>query len=172
MEYNIHPIFVHFPIALLFLYSVVKIVPSHRWFPGISWRQIENTFLILGVLGAFMALSTGEIAERIVRPDRPLVEMHSFFANTTTFLYVLLLIGEALPFLIASIELRLNLPTVVRFFVSIQKLLTQPTFSKILALLGLVALVMTGLLGGAIVYGTSADPVTGVILNLLLDVRQ
>lgn len=49
----------------------------------------------------------------------------------------------------------------------IQKILTHPIFSKILAFLGFIAISVTGLLGGAMVYNVSADPFTGVVLRLL-----
>jgi hypothetical protein len=34
-------------------------------------------------------------------------------------------------------------------------------------LFGLLAISLTGLLGGVLVYGTSADPIAGLVLKLL-----
>ena len=167
MTYNIHPIFVHFPIAFLLLYSFIKIVPLYKWFPRVAWKQVELVLLLAGVIGAFVANSTGEIAEHLVRPDHNLVEMHATFASISTWVYGLLLIGEALSVLTINIIPKIGIPKLTSFLVSIQKILTNRTLSIILALAGLVAISVTGLLGGVMVYGTTADPIAGVVLQLL-----
>ena len=92
MSYNLHPLFVHFPIALLFLYSFIKIIPLKKWWPQ----------------------------------------------------------GEIISLVIPS-----------------KKNLTHPILSGFLALVGLVAIVVTGLLGGVMVYGPTADPAAGIVLRLL-----
>src|SRR5665213_2786655 len=96
MAYNIHPILVHFPIALLFVYSIVKILPFEKWFPTVAWKHIERVLLLVGVLGAFAAYTTGETATHLFHPNRQLVHAHANFAGTATFLYCVLLGGEIL----------------------------------------------------------------------------
>lgn len=167
MTYNIHPLFVHFPIALLFLYSLIKIIPFSRWFPNVSWKHIERTLLLIGVGGAFIALSTGETAEHLTHPSRQLVEMHSTFASLSTWLYGLLLLGEILYFITPGIITKLKVPWANHLLIFIQNLLLNPIVSKLLALLGLIAISITGLLGGVMVYGASADPIAGTVLHLL-----
>ncbi len=160
MTYNIHPIFVHFPIALLFLYSLIKVIPVNRLFPKVSWKHVERVLLLFGVLGAGAALLTGEIAEHLVEPNHDLVEMHSLFANITTWTYGVLLVGEILAVFMSKLS---RVPYV-------QKLcafLTHPIISRLLAIVGFIALTVTGVLGGVMVYGTSSDPMAGFILNLL-----
>ncbi len=56
---------VHFPVALLLFYSIIKILPWSKWFPNVSWKHIERALLLAGVLGAFVSLSTGEVAEHL-----------------------------------------------------------------------------------------------------------
>jgi hypothetical protein len=46
MNYNIHPLLVHFPVAFLAIYSLIKIIPVSKWFPHISWKHIEITLFI------------------------------------------------------------------------------------------------------------------------------
>ena len=167
MTYNIHPIFVHFPIAFLLLYSLIKIVPFKKWFPQVVWRQIEVTLLVVGVIGAFVADSTGELAQHLVHPNRQLVHMHSTFAGISTFLYALLLGAEILPFINTQIIPRLKFAPLLTFSIYIQKIVTDNIFSIIIAILGLLAISVTGLLGGAIVFGATADPVAGIVLKLL-----
>lgn len=167
MTYNIHPIFVHFPVALLSIYSLVKILPLKKWFPLISWKHIEVLLLIIGVAGSFMALATGEIAERLIDGNRQIIEAHSMFAKIATFIYILLLSGEILPFLLPVISSKFNFPRITNFLVSIRGILTNNVFSITLAFLGLIAISITGLLGAVIVYGVSADPIAGFVLQLL-----
>ena len=167
MTYNIHPLFVHFPIALLFIYSLIKILPFQKWLPNVSWKHIERTFLLVGVLGAFAASSTGEIAEHLVNPNRQLVEIHSFFVSRSTWLYVLLLLSYILYFLRPLIITKLSISPLTKLLSFIQSILQNRIFSKILAFLGLIAISVTGLLGGVIVYGVSADPIAGIVLQIL-----
>ncbi|MCR4311379.1 MAG: hypothetical protein NUV54_02320 [Candidatus Taylorbacteria bacterium] len=54
MTYNLHPIVVRFPIALLVLYSIIKVLPLFKWFPSVSWKHIELALPVFGVLGIAM----------------------------------------------------------------------------------------------------------------------
>jgi uncharacterized membrane protein len=167
MTYNIHPIIVHFPIALLFLYSIIKILPLVKWLPKVAWKDIESTFLVFGVLGAFLANTTGEIAEHLVRPDHDLVEMHAFFAGISTWIYGLLLLGEILSVAIPLLATKINFQKFIKYLSYVEKILTQKLLSKLLALLGLIAISITGMLGGVMVYGLSADPMAKIVLQIL-----
>ena len=167
MNYNVHPIFVHFPIAFLLIYSFIKIVPLQKWFPNVAWVQIQRALLVVGVLGAFAALSTGELAESLTMPDRQLVNMHSIFANMSTWIFGLLLAGEALTVLLPILAQHLNLPKIFSLLTSVKNILTNKLLSGIFAFVGLIAITITGLLGGVMVYGTSADPLAGFVLKIL-----
>ncbi len=167
MTYNIHPILVHFPVALLFLYSIVKLLPFKRWFPNVSWKHVELALLIPGLLGAFAANITGEVAEHIARPNHKLVETHAFMALTATWMYGLLLAGELLYWINTNLVSKLRSAPILSFFVFIRNILVHPFVSGLLALLGLIAISLTGLLGGVMVYGVSADPLAGIVLQIL-----
>ncbi len=145
MTYNIHPIIVHFPIALLFAYSVLRILPLNKWFPRVAWDPIRQTFLALGVLGAIAALITDNIAEHIARPDHAVVEAHSTFAFATFLIYAATAAGEVASYFNKKF----------------------PVILVILSIAGLITVTITGLLGGVMVYGTSADPLAPIVLKLL-----
>lgn len=51
--------------------------------------------------------------------------------------------------------------------VSLEKLLGNQILSVCLAIVALIAIALTGLLGGVMVYGVSADPVAPMVLKLL-----
>lgn len=168
MTYDIHPIFVHFPIALLVIYSIIKVLPLKTWFPNVAWKDIERILLVLGTLGAFAALATGEVAEEISRPNRQLVEAHSTFAGISTWPYVALLIGEIIELVSGRQSIFGKIPSSIQnAILFVKKILTNATFSKVIALLALVAISVTGLLGGVMVYGTTADPFAKIVLSLL-----
>ncbi len=167
MTYNIHPIVVHFPIALLLVYSVIKILPWKKWLPNFAWKDIEIVLLTFGLLGAFASSSTGEIAEHLVRPEERLVETHAFFAALSTWLFGLLLAGEILSYLNIKFLSRPEFAKYQKWPNLVAKILTEKTLSKVLAFLGLIAIFMTGLLGGVMVYGVTADPLAPVVLKLL-----
>ncbi len=167
MTYNVHPIFVHFPIALLFVYSVIKIIPLRKFLPTIAWRDIERLLLLSGVLGAFVALQTGEIAEHLVKPLHQLVEMHSLFADIATWLYGALLAGEVAAITREKVPLQKMPSFIAKSIVFLDDILTNAYLAIPLALIALGTLTVTGLLGGVMVYGTSADPLAKIVLSLL-----
>lgn len=167
MTYNIHPIFVHFPIALLFIYSVIKILPFKKWISSVSWQHIERFLIVFGVFGAFVSLATGGTAEHLARANRQLIEVHSTFASISTFIYCVLLFGEIIFILNNSYQSLIKTEKVKSFLIKLERLICNPFVSKLLALLGFISISITGLLGGVIVYGVSADPIAGFVIKLL-----
>lgn len=169
MQYNIHPLLVHFPIAFLLLYSVLRVLPFGRWFPRAAWGQVRLVVLAAGVLGALAATATGETAEHISRPARSIVEAHALFASVSDWLYGLLLAGELLALLrpyLAKVCPPRAAPA-LRALAFIEGILAGRLGGTVLALLGAAAIAVTGLLGGVMVYGLSADPVAPLVLKLL-----
>lgn len=167
MQYNIHPIVVHFPIVCLTLYSLIKIIPFSRWFPNFSWKQIGQFLLVVGFLGALVASSTGEVAEHMVRPNSDIVHTHSFFASVSSWIYGLLLLGEILPFLNIKIIPQISFSPLTKAGIVLERILNKNRIVKVFSILGLVAIFVTGLLGGVMVYGTSSDPLAPFVLKIL-----
>jgi hypothetical protein len=167
MQYNLHVIVVHFPVALLFMYSVIKILPFRKFFPRVEWRQIERFLLIFGMLGILASFTTGQASRRLVAPQRDLVHMHTNFASATAWFYGLLLGGEVFAVLNRAVFNRLKIRPLSWLGETIEKILCQPALSWFLALAGLICLTITGALGGAMAFGLSADPMTPYILKML-----
>lgn len=166
--YNIHPIFVHFPIALLFVYSIIKLLPFAKWFPNIAWRDIERLLLVVGIGGAYLSLSTGEQAEELSRPNKSLVDAHAFFANFSTRMYLLLLIGEVANYINTKNFSFINkINYLPKLIIWVEKILTNKNLVILLTILGFITLFLTGVLGGVLVYGTTADPLAPFILKIL-----
>ncbi len=168
MNYNIHPLFVHVPIALLCIYSILVIFPFKKWFPRIAWKDIERTFLSIGIVGAFFALGTGETAEHLTRPSHQIVEAHSMFAAIATWLYGALLLGEVCAVINKYPAVLLGrIPVLQKVLVFIEQHLTHSFFASLVAFIALIAMGVTGLLGGVMVHGVSADPLAPYILRIL-----
>lgn len=167
MNYNIHPIFVHFPIALLFIYSLLIIIPVAKALPRFAWRDIRLVVLAIGLLGAWASLSTGESAEHATQASHKLVNTHAAFASTSTWIYVALLIIELLPWADALLAERVEWIKYRNFVRLLMKWFYQNWLISLLAVVGLFAITITGVLGGSIVYGTTADPLAPIVLKML-----
>lgn len=164
---NIHPLVIHFPIAFLVIYSLIVIFPIKRWFPRLAWKDIELILLLVGFTGTIAALQTGEIASELTFQNRDILEMHEFFANATSWTYGLLIAGKILSFIQAH-SLYTKIPVVIQKLISpISSLLNNTGVVILLAIIGIIVLSLTGLLGGVMVYGTSADPLAPFVLKLL-----
>ena len=173
---NIHPLFVHFPIALLTVYSALEII-AYAW-PSIrrrSWLFPVNAFLLfVGVLAAFAALITGNLAQGYVAdgPRAFILEVHSPFALATTLVYLLL----AAAYLIRLFEREgwwdhmassyALLGWIWRVKKSIAHIVLDTGLLSLLALLGLIGMSVTGALGAAMVYGSDVDPFVTFVYRL------
>jgi uncharacterized membrane protein len=168
---DIHPIVVHFPIALLTIYSGMEVFMISSLRKKLWWVPLKRFLLIAGTLGGCAAIFTGDIAADAYEQTNTmaLVQMHERFAQLSIGLYALLMMREI--FLLALEEgwihepLRLcgcpsqKFETILhRFFPS----LLTPLFSTV----AFIALSITGALGGAIVYGPNVDPIVSFFYHL------
>lgn len=168
MTYNLHPIIIHFPIALLFFYSLIKIFPVKSWFPKISLITTERFLLLIGTIGIFFAKSSGEATKHLTNPERNLVQMHELFANALTVFYVVLVVIEFLPFLNNFLKKKKIIPQKILLILkTVSSKIKNKYLVFILSLLGIITLFITGLLGGVITYGPTADPLAPFVLKLL-----
>jgi len=175
---NIHPLFVHFPIGMLVVYSVLEI--GAYFLPALrrqSWLFPVKTFLLLvGVLAAFAALVTGGITEGILKeeadPNFFMVETHSSFAAATTILYIIL----AGAYLIRVFDqngwgdrIAGTNNLLIRLWNWKKKgahVVLDTWLLPVLALVALVGMFVTGALGAAIVYGPDEDPFITFVYHL------
>lgn len=166
MQYNIHPIFVHFPIAFLFLYSILKVLPTKKLFPKVHWEHIEKILLLAGVLGAFAASSTGEIAEHLTNPPHDIFKLHEEFAEASIAFYSIALVLEFLTFIKPLLQ-KIKVKALHQIIALIEKLFVNRFVIALLAVAGLICISITGMLGGILVHGTSADPLAPLLLKIL-----
>ena len=133
----IHPMVVHFPIALL-IASVVFDFLATRWRHK-SFQDAGLYTLIAGLFGAVVAVGTGAMAEEAVEDmgiPESVLEMHEVLGYAT------------LLFFLGLLALRL----LMRW-----KLLKEmPALYLTMGLVGIVILVMAGYVGGGLVYDFGA----------------
>jgi len=172
---NIHPIFVHFPIGLLVVYALIELFESKRFRTSDVWLRVRAVLVIAGTLGAYFALSTGEMAEHIVEKERDvhaLIETHSLFAGLSTAIFSLLAVTYLIQIAAGSLLRTKPLftrPAVAqlgRLLQTIARIVQKPIVIRILALFGLVLITITGALGGAIAYSPDVDPFVHTIYSL------
>lgn len=173
---NIHPIFVHFPIALLTLYSVLELayIKRLRALPYLFYTKA--ILVITGTIGAFASIQTGEMAAEGLTGESMLnlIRIHSDWANYTIWIYGILAASYLVAWLntwgafTMWIAKQNFVGKVWKLLASVQHFFIQTPFVILLALAGLTAVTITGALGGAIVYGPEIDPIVSFIHKLLV----
>lgn len=130
---------------------------------------MKAVLVILGVVGAFFALLTGDAAKQLHRDVRQLVQAHELFAQMASFIFGVL----ALNYLVIvgdSFWGRKLLAWFGKFWTFIlwlRKIIFSSPVLVLLALLGLITLTITGALGGAIAYNPNIDPLATLLTKLL-----
>lgn len=152
---DLHPILVHFPVALLLLYGIFELVSVRKLMAKPYWFYIKAILVIFGALGAIVSAMTGEegvhYGEHIA-----LIDAHANFAGAT----VVLSIFIALVYLVAWFARD-------KFQLFAWKFLANRGAMIPLSIAMIVVILITGGLGGAIVYGTDFDPLMKPIFQLL-----
>lgn len=170
---NLHPIVVHFPIALLTIYSLLEIASIHKKVRhSITVWYIKLFLIVVGWVFVQLSLSTGEAAQDAWFWVKNIVERHSLFANISTRIYGVGAAGYLLQWYLydwitTAWGKKIVSTPVHPFIEKVVTFLRKTQLHIILAILGLVALTATWALGGAMVYGTNADPMVKIMIDIL-----
>jgi len=174
---NIHPIFVHFPIALLTIYAVLEILRFKKLTQNAVWFGIKAFLAIVGALASIVAFSTGDTAVSALRshPElRQVLRVHESFATWTVTIFCI--IGASYLIILIGRWWKTK-PSYGRFTATaagkawsflrhIAEYIQRPAIIVILALAGLFFITVTGTLGGLMVYGKASDPFVGLVAKL------
>jgi len=166
---DLHPLTVHFPIALLSLYSAMELARLPVLMRQPFWFPLKAVLLIVGVVGAFVSLGTGEEAAEAAMGnlDRQVLELHENFATVATWVYTVLTVGYVLMWLDRSTSKVRSLPAGL-FLVRLAGWIAASPLSMAFALAGLLLMTVVGALGASMVYGPEIDPAVSVIYHLLI----
>lgn len=168
---NIHPLFVHFPIALLVIYALMELTPKKWTGNALWWRNSKMFLIITGWLTTIPTLITGDMAEDIVGATT-LIETHATMAAITVTIF-------AIPAIAYTIKILKTLPWYKNIllkdapYVSILKkiqttfeFILRPVLIRSIALIGMISLTITGGLGASIAYGPDFDPIVSFIYGI------
>ena len=171
---DLHPIIVHFPIALLTIYGIMELIRPKRLLENESWTHMKAMLVIVGVIGAFFALSSGDVAAHQLadRSLRNIVEVHEQWASITTTIFTILGVTYILSFLNRkygdkikkAFDGKAEKPW--NLLIKLKNIIDNTPLIYLFAIAGLIAVTITGALGGAIVYGPNADPIVSLIYNI------
>lgn len=166
MVINIHPIFTHFPIALLTLYSFFELLRFKKLLNWQPWWYIKATFCIFGTGIGYATYFTGTLLEDAYEGSR-LLEMHELWGIITLTFFTLVSIAQLVRWLeltgkcSASSKLCRWLSTYARY------VFTTPVM-LVVGLFGLLTITISGALGGALAYGPEVDPVVKLVYRLIV----
>jgi uncharacterized membrane protein len=167
---NVHPILVHFPIALLTVYALVELLRVPRLMKKTYLFYVKASFLLVGSAGSLGAYLSGNAIEDMFRSSpsiNRLVHIHSRWAIATVLIFGILAFCYAVGWLEKELETRGASARMVGAASRLRALVLDTPLAAILALVGLVCVTVTGALGGAIVYGSDIDPVVKFITALV-----
>ncbi len=166
---NVHPFIVHFPIALLTLYSLFEFFPLERWYPRVVWQDIKAILVCFGGVGLLTALITGQLAESslIARASGNILHLHKLFAGASTAIFGLVALAYFIQWVFnkhtdLSRTLKRNFPLIGAY----SKFMLKRWVVMLFAFAGFVALSITGALGVMIIYGPNGDFITQFIYQL------
>lgn len=163
---NIHPIFVHFPIALFTLFSILELLRFRLKQP--YWFYVKAVLVIFGFLSAIVTIFTGLAAAENFRGSdlESVIAVHASFAVSATFIFMILAWAYFVAWVNSVKQIQNNNWL---FFTKIQKILIETNFAYILTILGLIAITITGALGGSMVYGPEVDPFVSFVYHLFFE---
>lgn len=166
---NVHPIFVHFPIALLTIYSLLELVPFKKITGQSYWFFVKASFVIIGTLASFAALFTGGMAEDEFGSGAEvhrLISIHSSLATVTVVVYCIISFAYAVSWLERENKFGKFAGTnIVLIALKLKSLIFSRYLLIFLSLAGLLGVTVTGALGGALVYGPNIDPVVNFVYH-------
>ena len=171
---DIHPILVHFPIAILSIYAILEVLRLKRLQKMQGWFYAKSYTAIVGTFASYAAYAAGPEGGRNVDATfRHIRELHSNWATATliifsviTLHYIIVLFGRhaGIQAWFAKSE---GTKKLWSFLAHISSVIGNPALLVILAVLGLCAITITGALGGSLVYGADVDPVVQFIYRFI-----
>lgn len=166
---NLHPILVHFPIALLTMYAMLEFASLVKPIRDRAYVfYVKATLLLLGALAAVPTFITGFIQLGPPQPDseaRRTLLTHYHFAIATLVVFGFLAACYAAAWLSREWT---AMPEAWKRRLAWHRIVTESLLAPALALVGVACVTVTGALGGAMIYGPDVDPVVTFVYGMLI----
>lgn len=190
MTNNLHPLFVHFPIALFTMYALLECIPSKTLRNNRVFFLIKFAFLFIGFISAWPTLMTGDEIEHMFSGDAEksaIISLHSMWASVSVTIFGILAVAYFMEWIKKYEEVILQHQSIVaKAYCEARGAFTRPGFINrlwcliihlqetifnkhvliLLAILGLLALTITGALGAVLVHGAGVDPIVNFFYEL------
>lgn len=171
---NFHPLFVHFPIALLSFYAICELIRFQKVTERPFWFYLKASFVTAGIVTAEFAAGTGELVQNMFA-DTPekhaIVPVHALWAEMTIGVFFILAVSYVtlwVHFDATDFFLKKN-PRIEKlwgFLTPIARRIIGTPLAPALAVFGLIGVTITGSLGGAMVHGPEIDPIVSSVYHL------
>jgi uncharacterized membrane protein len=166
---NLHPVFVHFPIALLTIYALVELACLYKPIRARGYVfYVKAAFLIVGALATAPTYWTGYIQKESFVNDPAFyhaVDVHSDWALATIIVFGFLALAYAAAWVSREWT---GMPEKWKKILAWHRYVTETPLAPALALIGLGVVTVTGALGGYLVFGADVDPMVSLVYKLLL----
>lgn len=165
MEMDLHPIIVHFPIALLTLYSLLEVASLRTYFRSASRTHTKIFLLFTWTLWSLAALSSGERAAELFGDMTLLLYLHEQAAETTMLIYKGISVFYLIKLTLAhsSFVQIVNAPGVLTFFAKTITRIQRLRLPALAAVVWFIWLNVTWGFGGMLVYWPNSDPITKIL---------
>ncbi len=165
-----HPIFVHFPIGLLTVYAILELVPIKRLWTDPRWIFAKRLLLFFGTAGLIVSVMSGEGRVDSAGSTNVALRYHEQFAEITQSIFVTLALTQVILILNQSITSLVKknawVDAVWKILEKIALFLSSRPVLVVGSAVGLVCLLITGALGGGMVYGADADQFVSIVYKM------
>lgn len=165
-DFNFHPLLVHFPIALLSIYSLLEFLRFRKILEWLPFTYMKGFLVILGSFFSLVTWFSGQLIEKQFSDQKKLVELHSHFAVMTIVIYGLVAAIYIWKFIELNESIHRAIP-LTRIWSQLYLVLNKPLILVSLAFIGFGMLLTTGAMGGMIAFGPNIDPFTQLLYLLL-----
>ena len=147
--------FVHFPVALLVVYTLCEIVRFKKITDFTWWTPLKIFLLALGVLSSYATFLTGLIAEDAI-PIHSVMSQVAWIHKLSAFTTVGL----------ATVLLGIYLLALKK--INFAEKIAKSWVMALGAIILLLAVFVTGALGASLVYGQNTDPLVHFVYGIFI----
>lgn len=159
---NVHPILVHFPIALLSLYALLEFL---SFFPVLQkqsyWFYMKAMLVIIGAAATIPTILAGLLIRSKFEGVHAIVNLHEHFAYATACIF-----GAIALIYVIAWATKLNILPKNNIILRLDNFFLNEYLLALFALIGLIVITITGALGGIIAFGPGTDPFAGFVYSI------